>query len=321
MHRAAIPLLASLLVGCGDSTGPVDLSKVPAALSVVAGADQTDSIGATLATAITVRLTTADASALPIPGTVVSFVVTSPNCGRAFAGSAATNADGRASERWELGTKAGACTMEARAVDADGTPRVLATVQATVLPGRADSIAIDERAVAMFLGQSIDTAGMVRGWDRARNRTATSHTVGGRLTSDVERYDTVRVTLGSIVAKKPVMWLADLRRSSWSLSYACRTQVAASDSIGAELATDEMTYGVGGVVNLTVSGTERDFRQDSIRSFAVSRRRITLNQIPGEVSGMQANGPVPTAYSGGDLCQLLIGPTVVPTRPPTFAAR
>lgn len=319
-HSAA--LFAVLALAACDSAGPevIDLRTVPAALTVVSGDLQTDTISAMLAGPITVELVTAEGSQ-PIAGASVSFVVVQPGCGRPFAGSAITNAQGRASERWELGTKVGGCTMEARAVDADGTPRVLASLSSTIQPGKADSIAIDERAVTLFVGQSLDTAGMVRAWDRARNRTATAHSVAGAVTSAGERYDTVRITLGSYLGKKPVVWLSDLRRSAWTLSYACRTlNVADRDSIGAQLVTDSVAYTSGNVVQLWVTGTERDFRRDSIRSFGVSRRLLLFNQLPGSLAGMAANAPVPTAYSGGDLCQALAGQALA-TRPPTFTVR
>lgn len=142
MRRCNTPalLLAALLAGCSDGgTGPTpeELLRGPVALAVTAGQAQSDTIGATLATAITVRLTTAGAGpASPIPGQAISFVVLEPSCGRPFAGSATTNGDGIAAERWELGDAAKSCTMEARAVEPDGTPRVFATVTATVRPGK-----------------------------------------------------------------------------------------------------------------------------------------------------------------------------------------
>ena len=127
-------LLAVALLGCGSATDPsVDDLLLTASLAVIAGNLQTDTIEAQLADPLTIALKTDTED--PIPGALVNFVVVEEDCGRPFAGSALTDAEGLASELWRLGTEAGLCTMEARAVDSDGTAQVYATMEAIVESG------------------------------------------------------------------------------------------------------------------------------------------------------------------------------------------
>lgn len=144
------------LAACGDSGTEPPAQLVAGELTIVAGDEQVDTVTQLLPEPIEVLVTTAADGALavrvrrgggagasftshegevPVPGQLVNFVVTDPECGRPFAGSATTNAEGRAVERWELGTKAKECTMEARAVDqATGEPIVFSSATATALP-------------------------------------------------------------------------------------------------------------------------------------------------------------------------------------------
>lgn len=135
-HVAPALLCLALLPACGDSGGPSleELLEGPVFLSVIAGNFQADTIEAMLADPLTVRLTSQE-DGRAIGGATVNFVVVEEDCGRPFAGSAVTNDEGDAAERWELGTRAGGCTMEARAVKPDGTPVVYATMNATIEPG------------------------------------------------------------------------------------------------------------------------------------------------------------------------------------------
>jgi hypothetical protein len=134
--RTLTALLALALTACGESTTdlPEDLLAV-ASFDIVGGANQTDTIEARLAP-ITVELTAgASLQGDPVPGVTVNFVIVEDDCGEVFAGSATTDAAGRAAELWDLGTTAKKCTLEVRAVDADGTARVFASTKATVRPG------------------------------------------------------------------------------------------------------------------------------------------------------------------------------------------
>jgi hypothetical protein len=116
------------LPACKDSTG----SKVgPAArLEIIAGNAQSAPVLTELPQPVVVKVT--DANGHVVNGQVVNFVVTAGG-GHVFAGTAITNNDGLAQERWTLGGVAGAPqTLEARAVDsATGAALVFATFSAT----------------------------------------------------------------------------------------------------------------------------------------------------------------------------------------------
>src|SRR3954471_7624391 len=129
MHRLnAIPrvLLAgavAALAACADSTG----AKVGAAahLDVLSGNTQTAPVGTELPQPLVVKVT--DDKGHVVKGQVVNFVVTAGG-GHVFAGTAITNDDGLAQERWTLGGVAGPQQLEARAVDgATGQALVFAT--------------------------------------------------------------------------------------------------------------------------------------------------------------------------------------------------
>lgn len=137
---AALALLA--LAACGGDSPtvreeptpePIDYSRV--SLNIVGGDAQTDTVMRELDQALAVEVRTPDGR--PVPNVGVSFVVTDTEyrCGRPFAGSAVTNATGRAMERWTLGHVAGTCTMEVRAVNPEtGQAIVYKTFTATAVP-------------------------------------------------------------------------------------------------------------------------------------------------------------------------------------------
>lgn len=153
MRRYA--LLAIALAGCGESVTETPLDPLAVAqLDIVSGADQVDTIEARLAP-ITVQLVTAVTGA-DMSGQLVNFRVVEEGCGDVWAGSSLTDANGQAADLWDLGTKPGLCHLEARVVDADGTPRVLAQTTATVEPGRAASLRILPNRVRVFVGATLD---------------------------------------------------------------------------------------------------------------------------------------------------------------------
>lgn len=156
-------VLAPALAACnGGGTEPKEPTG-PLRVSVVAGDQQADTIQALLATPIRVQAVRGDSASAgrPAVGQLVNFVVVEPDCGRPFAGSATTDAQGYATERWELGTKAGTCHMEVRAVDqATGQPMVYATATATVQPGAVDTLTTWPRMI-YFLGSSTNAHGLV----------------------------------------------------------------------------------------------------------------------------------------------------------------
>ncbi|HET7462952.1 MAG TPA: Ig-like domain-containing protein [Longimicrobium sp.] len=135
--RAALVIGLGALAGCADSTGP---RTGPAAkLDVVAGNTQSAAAGAELPQPLVVKVS--DAKGRAVKGQVVNFVVTAGG-GQVFAGTALTNDDGLAQERWTLGKVAGAPqTLEARAVDSStGQALVFATFTATATAGAAATV-------------------------------------------------------------------------------------------------------------------------------------------------------------------------------------
>ncbi|WP_420128358.1 Ig-like domain-containing protein [Longimicrobium sp.] len=159
MASAAALLLGWFAAGCNGEV--VGGGQRPAAVLVVAGDLQTATVGKEVPQPLVVRVV--DERNRPVKDQLVNFVVTAGG-GSVFAGSANTNAQGEARERWTLGTVAGDTQrVEARAVDpatgealvfavfrAVGTPDVPAAVAAvggsslTGLPSLplADSVAV-----------------------------------------------------------------------------------------------------------------------------------------------------------------------------------
>ena len=130
--RAAAALLCAtvLAVACDSPSHPD--SREPAAIAVAAGAGQTGAAGQELATPVAVKVT--DAGGRPVAGQAVTFHVTSGG-GSVFSGSATTNAEGIAQERWTLGSQVGAQTLEARVVNGSGTAlTVSVSATATAAP-------------------------------------------------------------------------------------------------------------------------------------------------------------------------------------------
>jgi hypothetical protein len=129
LGRAAAALFcATLLAVACDSPSDPD-NRTPAAIAVVSGADQQGTAGQELPNPIAVKVT--DAGGRPVVGQTVTFHVTAGG-GHVFSGSATTNAEGIAQERWTVGTTAGSVqTLEARVINGSGTT-LTATISATV---------------------------------------------------------------------------------------------------------------------------------------------------------------------------------------------
>ena len=144
-RRAGLMLLpysvALALASCGHDSGTGPQPKPdPARLDVVSGDRQTGVAGSELSIPLIVAVR--DAAGNPVAGQLVNFRVTQGN-GSVFAGSALTNAEGRASERWQLGTStADSQAVEARAVSSDGQKQVFATFRATATPGAPAKLSV-----------------------------------------------------------------------------------------------------------------------------------------------------------------------------------
>ena len=167
---AAAATTALLLFACAKDS-PSALTRVgpPAQLSVVSGDAQSGIVGQELSQPLVVKVVDANGSA--IQGQVVNFRVTAGG-GSVFAGSANTNAEGVAQERWTLGTTAGAeQTVEARAVDSNtGQALVFATLHATALAGPASALAIvTQPGASAKVGVPLSPQPVVRLLDRFGN--------------------------------------------------------------------------------------------------------------------------------------------------------
>lgn len=155
IHIAPFALAAALAAGC-DATGS-DPAGPPAALDVVSGDLQTAEAGTELPNPLVVEVT--DDKGRPIRAQVVNWVVTAGG-GSVFAGTALTDRDGRAQERWTLGTAAGDTqTVQARAVDpTTGEARVFATFRAIATPAAAAKVApLDSASRTGSPGEPVDS--------------------------------------------------------------------------------------------------------------------------------------------------------------------
>lgn len=99
-----------VLAACGGeaTTGP---SAAPTAIKVVAGNNQTGTVGAALATPLTVNVTAADGKA--VSNATVSWDV-APGSGSVSSASTRTDASGNAQVTWTLGTNAGTARLTAQ---------------------------------------------------------------------------------------------------------------------------------------------------------------------------------------------------------------
>jgi hypothetical protein len=120
MRNAVTPQLiavtSALALACGGSDLTLPSDGRPAALTVVDGNNQTASEGQLLADPLIVRAI--DSDNRPVAQVRVAFVVTAGG-GTTSPDTATTDADGRASSRWTLGTAAGAQVVEARVAGSD----------------------------------------------------------------------------------------------------------------------------------------------------------------------------------------------------------
>jgi hypothetical protein len=134
---AAALLWGLLVAGCnGELVGG---GQIPAKMVVISGDLQSGMVGTELQQPLVVRVV--DDRDRPVKNQLVNFVVIAGG-GSVFAGSAITNADGEARERWTLGTVAGDTQrVEARAVDpSTGQALVFAVFRAIGTPGGSASL-------------------------------------------------------------------------------------------------------------------------------------------------------------------------------------
>jgi hypothetical protein len=185
-------LLAALLVGCGDGTGP-DVQPF-ASLALISGAGQSDTVLATLPAPLIVQARAIDNS--PVPGVAVTFAIVTPGGGSMFAGTSVTDTQGRAADIWKLGTVAGTHRVEARTVDATGTPIVWGSFEATVRPGAPDSVKASGVPAYTFIGDPLPS-GSAMVFDAHGNEIAAPNVVWSMDTPTMESVAWLRAVSGS----------------------------------------------------------------------------------------------------------------------------
>jgi hypothetical protein len=220
MIAGALALLVGLLAaGCNGEV--VIGGQKPARVLVVSGDLQADTVGRELKQPLVVRVV--DDRDKPIRNQLVNFVVTAGG-GSVFAGSALTNADGEARERWTLGPVAGDTQrVEARAVDpATGEALVFATFRAVGVRDAAAALAA--AGPTSFSGTAQDPVAdslAVRVADRFGNpvpgvAVTWESTTGG----------------GTLSPASSVTGPSGIARSRWTLGAQVGTQSARATAVG-----------------------------------------------------------------------------------------
>ncbi|HEY0931786.1 MAG TPA: Ig-like domain-containing protein [Gemmatimonas sp.] len=172
--RRVLPLagVSLLAIGCTPEvrqlTGTGEIS-FPARMLLLSGDEQLGTVGEELGGALVVRVL--DSASAPIAGQVVNFRVVAGG-GQVYAGTAITDRDGRAAERWTLGTVVGdSQRVEARAVDpTTGERRVFATFRARASAGTpARLLRVTPDSQSATVGTPVVAAPAVRVTDRYGN--------------------------------------------------------------------------------------------------------------------------------------------------------
>ena len=278
-------VLVALALGCNEATREGSAGEIH--LQVIDGGEQIAVPGQELPEPIVVRVT--DDDGRPVSGILINFVVTVGG-GHVFAGSALTNADGEARERWTLGVE-GENLLEARGVDqATGDAIVYATIRATALAdphGTPAALYIppEYRSQYRLVGQTVQVRDFVYVVDNdgrpVPNPPLTISAgpglvvVGTSLQSDAqlgrEVSGMVRVSVGSLSDSIRVAFLPDLTPHRWRATYSCSVPsvktpeldsmvnvVATSDSVRQELyelAADDTYRGLEVVIYMRATGT------------------------------------------------------------------
>jgi acetyl esterase/lipase len=166
-HRLwqCLPILATLLAGCGDG-GAVDPSPSgpPAALKLASGGGQTAPAGDTLAAPLLVVVL--DSADRPVPGVAVGFSAAA-NAGTLVSAGSETDSRGEISVRWIMGRVAGPAAATARVA---GLPPL--ELSATVVAGSPDPSRSTISAEPAALAVDDSTAVRVVAKDRFDNPVA-----------------------------------------------------------------------------------------------------------------------------------------------------
>jgi hypothetical protein len=253
LSRIVLAAAVLALPACQDSTGA---KAGPAAhLDILSGNAQTAPVLTELPQPVVVKVT--DAQGHKVKNQVVNFVVTAGG-GHVFAGTAITNDDGVAQERWTLGGVAGAPqALEARAVDSStGQALVFATFTATATPGapvQASALGGDTIVVGVP-GSVVEDSFAVLVRDQYGNPTPGAQ-VAWAATSG-----------GGSITSPTTTDASGIARTQWVLGPAGPATQSAQAAVGAstvrfvaypvtsltKVAGDGVTQGAGSVVTVTV---------------------------------------------------------------------
>lgn len=252
--RATVRLLPSValfatvlaVTACGDSSG-TDAAGPPAAMELLDGDGQHGVAGEELAEPLVVKVT--DDRGRPVRGQLVNWRVTAGG-GTVFAGSAITDHQGIAQERWTLGTVAGAAQqVEARAVDnSTGAPLVFAAFEATAIAGPVSTLtAVTTGMLEGMAGAALATPIVVHATDQHDNAVP-----GAAVTWEASAGGSAAPATSTTDAEGEA-------GTTWTLGTAAGTQQLTARSGAATPVTFTATARAGGVARLeVVSGDGRD---------------------------------------------------------------
>ncbi|HEU0015749.1 MAG TPA: Ig-like domain-containing protein, partial [Longimicrobium sp.] len=225
--RRLLPIACALalLAACESPTGDGKAGP-PAALDIVSGDDQTATVGTELPQALVVRVLDDDGD--PVPDQVVNFVVTAGG-GSVFAGTAITDDNGEARERWTLGTVAGDTQyVQARAVNSAGQALVFGTFSAVGTPGNPAAVTpVGPAARTGAAGQALADSLAVRVTDAHGNPVTGAAVVWS-----------VRSGGGSISPLNTTTGAGGIARAAWTLGTRVDSVQVAQAAAGAALVAE-----------------------------------------------------------------------------------
>jgi hypothetical protein len=335
--RRFAPLLLLGLIACRDAGAP-SAELVPL-LEIIDGNGQVDTVAKQLPIAITARAED-KLSAQPARGVVLNWfrVVGSDS---AFIGAAITNDSGVARLRPTLGTKAGAQTFIAWALDGDGQRSEYAAATATALPDRAVQILTPGDTVRVWVGEPLPSGAYASAWDQFMNLVGAPQF--GPATGWTVRADTawpaaeIRTDLPLVFddahANLRAIALRDLRRHNWEFRYSCGDSLprrgsgilwvdlrGLADSVTLTSFGPLGTYGFDLWLTPTlIRGLQRELSDTSVlrwtdTTIATTRLRVTDQGIGWITPGAYETRPgrflgaartqaewTGTAYVGGDI--------------------
>jgi hypothetical protein len=284
---------SAMFVGlsCSDMAG---VSIGPAAsLDIVSGDLQTAVVGGKLADPLVVRVT--DAAGHAVPGQIVNFKVTKGG-GSVFAGSALTNAEGKAQERWTIGTStADTQVVEVRAVDpGTGDELTFGTFKALGLadvPANLEAVTpLAEDAVAGSGARTI-VVGVRDKYDNPVPNAQVSWSVPSGN--------------GSLSKTTDVTTSAGKSANSWTIPTTLGTHSATASALGltAVIFTSTVTGATAADLHILTGSSQTAFVNATITVTGVIRDSFG-NLTAGSVVLAAVSGggsvPMPTVSSGAD---------------------